>query len=86
MNDRRTINLVIGLVGLVAVISVAGLIYLIAVHTPTADLLPVTGLATGSVGALGGMLANTKSVDLEALAKLAPAPDAAPDPVVPPTP
>lgn len=74
MNDRRTINLVIGFIGAIALISVIGTIWLVAVHTKAADLLPVSSLATGSVGALVGLLANTKSVDMQALADLAPKP------------
>lgn len=71
MNDRRTVNLVIGLLGAVALLSIAGLIVLLYHGATAAEILPVSSIATTAVGALGGVLASTGSVDLDGLAKLA---------------
>lgn len=71
MNDRKTVLTVVYILGAVAVICVAGLIYLIGADKPAESLLPVVGLGTGALGGLTGILAATNSVDVEGLKKLA---------------
>jgi uncharacterized membrane protein YjjB (DUF3815 family) len=59
VNDQKTVRLVIALLGLVAVLTVAGGIYL----TATNHELPESLVAIGSLalGALGGLLSQTNS-------------------------
>lgn len=71
MNNVSTVNLVIKFVGALALASAVGLIVLVGMGRPAAELLPVSSVATGALGVLGGLLANTKSVDLDGLQALA---------------
>lgn len=71
MNDRTTVNRVVLLLGAVALLGVAGIIFLVALERPAEALVPLVGITGTAVGGLGGLLANTRSVDVAGLQELA---------------
>lgn len=71
MNDRKTVNLVIGFVGAIAILATAGVMVLIGMERTIAEVGPLATIATGAVTGLVGLLASTKSVDVEGLEQLA---------------
>lgn len=61
MTDRRTINLVVALIGAVAIIGLAGTIWLVTIKVDAASVAIVSGLAGTALGGLVGVLASTRS-------------------------
>lgn len=59
MNDRRTVLLVVGILGAIAVVLSAGLIYLTAIHVDPGNV--ISGLAGTAIGSLASLLASTRS-------------------------
>lgn len=64
MTDRRTINLVVALIGAVAIIGLAGTIWLVTIDVDAANVAIVSGLAGTALGGLVGVLASTRSAPL----------------------
>lgn len=68
INDKSTVNLVVLLLGLVAIVSVLGIVVLLGInHDGSTVLAPI---ATACIGGIAGLLANTKSVDVGGLDEL----------------
>lgn len=65
MTDRITIRLVVLMLGLLATGGLAGVVYLVAVHTPAESLAVVVALAGPPAGALSSMLVSTRSAPPE---------------------
>lgn len=81
-NATTTVNRVVTLLGVIAITTVVGIVVLAALERTVPEGL--IALASGSVGALGAMLASTRSVDVAGLNELAALrPHAAPAPRVP---
>jgi hypothetical protein len=70
VNERRVVLAVVVLLGLIALTALVGTIYLLALDKDTSAVAVVAALASGPAGALAGLLASTRSVDLEALGRL----------------
>lgn len=71
MQSARTVQTVVVLLGVIAIGSVAGLVFLASNDDLTDPLTTgLFGLATGCVGAIAGILARTDSVDVDGLDKL----------------
>jgi hypothetical protein len=68
--DKSTVNLVVLLLGVAAILGLGGLVYLIQDGTEAEQLIVVSTPVAGIVGALGAMLSSTRSVDLDGLRKL----------------
>ena len=67
VNDKSTVNLVLLLVGVATLVSIVGVIWLRLVGKDVSDIMPVVTLG---LGALAGLLANTKSIDVGGLQEL----------------
>lgn len=59
--DRLVVLAVVGLLGAVAVFGVLGLVFLIWSGTPAEQLTPVVALIGPALGALGALLASTRT-------------------------
>lgn len=68
--DKSTVNLVVLLLGILAIIGLAGLIWLIHDGTPAATLVAVSTPVAAITGALAAVLSSTRSVDLGGLKEL----------------
>jgi hypothetical protein len=84
--DKSTVNLVVLLLGIGAIIGLSGLIWLVHDGVPAATLVAISTPVATIVGALGAVLSSTRSVDIGGLQELNDAaanqaPDPAPLPV-----
>lgn len=68
-NATSTVNRVVFLLGAIALLTIAGTIFLAAIERPVPGEL--IALASASAGALGALLASTRSVDVAGLNELA---------------
>lgn len=68
--DKSTVNLVVLLLGVAAIIGLIGLIWLIHDGTPAATLVAISTPVAAITGALGAVLSSTRSIDLGGLREL----------------
>lgn len=71
MTDRRTVQLVIVILGLFALAGLAGIVWLIGTGHAAEDVSPLVALTGPAIGAVGAMLVSTRSVDVPGLQQLA---------------
>lgn len=79
-NDKSTVNLVVLMLGAASLIGLLGIVVLVAMSKSGEAIALVSTPTAAALGALGGVLANTKSVDVKGLDELAAA--ASPTPSV----
>jgi hypothetical protein len=60
-NPNGNARIIIIILGIIAIISVSGTIWLVHGKTPGAELAIVAAFGTGSIGVLGGLLANVNN-------------------------
>lgn len=86
MTDRKTVQLVVGLLGAIALVGLAGLIALVALDKAPEAVAVVGTVTGGAAGSLGTLLASTRSVDVDGLQELANAQAGGGSDPAPPTP
>lgn len=71
MTDRRTVQLVILILGIFAIAGLAGIVYLIDSGSASESVSPLVALVGPAIGAVGAMLVSTRSVDVPGIQAVA---------------
>jgi len=63
MTDRKTVQIVVMFLGVIALVGLLAITYLIDHDAPAEAVAILAAISSGALGALGGLLTNSSSVD-----------------------